>query len=227
MLTGDPFSPDTWFHLIWDSHGYVLLVETNLFPELVVIFRTLLFEHPLVLSRFCLFLWKTEMFAWLSKIPSLKNNTLMDFWDCKPGKLAYFDETAQHLSCSTCAFKFSERLLIERCIEPRFEFNIIRGSISALNKIALFIKERHSARLLRYQNISNKSPYTSVYSNPALTVRTLWRLPYLVCYSLPLLVYKQTDTCWHNICKLWITSDIAALWYLSSTSQIISENRKL
>ena len=36
--------------------AYVLLVETNPFPELVVIFSGLLsihFEHPSVLSRFC------------------------------------------------------------------------------------------------------------------------------------------------------------------------------
>ena len=34
--------------------AYVLLVETNPFSELVMIFRTLLFEHPSVLSRFVL-----------------------------------------------------------------------------------------------------------------------------------------------------------------------------
>ena len=33
--------------------AYVLLVETNPFSELVVIFRTMLFEYPSVLSRFC------------------------------------------------------------------------------------------------------------------------------------------------------------------------------
>ena len=33
---------------------YVLLVETNPFSELVMIFRTLHFEHPSVLSRFVL-----------------------------------------------------------------------------------------------------------------------------------------------------------------------------
>ena len=34
--------------------AYVLLVETNPFSELVMIFRTLLLEHPSVLSRFVL-----------------------------------------------------------------------------------------------------------------------------------------------------------------------------
>ena len=33
--------------------AYVLLVETNPFSELVVFFRTMLFEYPSVLSRFC------------------------------------------------------------------------------------------------------------------------------------------------------------------------------
>ena len=33
--------------------AYVLLVETNPFSELVVTFRTMLFEYPSVLSRFC------------------------------------------------------------------------------------------------------------------------------------------------------------------------------
>ena len=34
--------------------AYVLLVETNPFPNLSLIYRTMLFEYPLVLSRFCL-----------------------------------------------------------------------------------------------------------------------------------------------------------------------------
>ena len=34
--------------------AYILLVETNRFPDLVVISRTTLFEYPSVLSRFCL-----------------------------------------------------------------------------------------------------------------------------------------------------------------------------
>ena len=34
--------------------AYVLLVEANPFSELVVILRTMLFEYPSVLSRFCL-----------------------------------------------------------------------------------------------------------------------------------------------------------------------------
>ena len=32
---------------------YVLLVETNPFPNLSLFYRTMLFEYPLVLSRFC------------------------------------------------------------------------------------------------------------------------------------------------------------------------------
>ena len=34
--------------------AYVLLAETNLFSEHVVFFRTMFFENPSVLSRFCL-----------------------------------------------------------------------------------------------------------------------------------------------------------------------------
>ena len=33
--------------------AYVLLVETNAFPNLSLFFRTMLFEYPSVLSRFC------------------------------------------------------------------------------------------------------------------------------------------------------------------------------
>ena len=33
--------------------AYVLLVETNPFPNLSLFFRTMLFEYPSVLSRFC------------------------------------------------------------------------------------------------------------------------------------------------------------------------------
>ena len=34
--------------------AYVLLVETNPFPNLLLFYRTMLFEYPSVLSRFCL-----------------------------------------------------------------------------------------------------------------------------------------------------------------------------
>ena len=36
--------------------AYVLLVETNLFPNLSLVYRTMLFEYPSLLSRFCLVL---------------------------------------------------------------------------------------------------------------------------------------------------------------------------
>ena len=36
--------------------AYVLLVETNPFPNLSLFYRTMLFEYPSVLSRFCLLL---------------------------------------------------------------------------------------------------------------------------------------------------------------------------
>ena len=35
--------------------AYVLLVETNPFPNLSLFYRTMLFEYPSVLSRFCFF----------------------------------------------------------------------------------------------------------------------------------------------------------------------------
>ena len=37
--------------------AYVLLVETNPFPNLSLFYRTMLFEYPSVLSRFCLEAW--------------------------------------------------------------------------------------------------------------------------------------------------------------------------
>ena len=35
--------------------AYILLVETNPFPNLSLFYRTMLFEYPSVLSRFCSF----------------------------------------------------------------------------------------------------------------------------------------------------------------------------
>ena len=43
----------------------VLLVETNAFPELVIFFWTTHFEHPSVLSRFCLWLHVCIKFAYM------------------------------------------------------------------------------------------------------------------------------------------------------------------
>ena len=55
MPTGDAYS---FGHLVPSLWGlaYVLLVETNPFPNLSLFFRTMLFEYPSVLSRFCLVL---------------------------------------------------------------------------------------------------------------------------------------------------------------------------
>ena len=61
MLTGDAYSPG---HLVPSHLGlaYVLLVEPILFPDLYF-FRTIHFEHPSILSRFCLShrLWNAHM----------------------------------------------------------------------------------------------------------------------------------------------------------------------
>ena len=40
--------------------AYVLLVETNPFPNLSLFYRTMLFEYPSVLSRFCLIYHKKK-----------------------------------------------------------------------------------------------------------------------------------------------------------------------
>ena len=48
--------------------AYVLLVETNPFPNLSLFYRTMLFEYPSVLFRFCL------------KHPGWMRNLLIDFW---------------------------------------------------------------------------------------------------------------------------------------------------
>ena len=53
--------PDTWSRPIGTL--YVLLVETNPFLELVVIFRTMHFEYPSVLSRCCFFFNKSLVMA--------------------------------------------------------------------------------------------------------------------------------------------------------------------
>ena len=37
--------------------AYVLLVETNPFPNLSLFYRTMLFDYPSVLSRFCIYLY--------------------------------------------------------------------------------------------------------------------------------------------------------------------------
>ena len=47
--------------------AYVLLVETNPFPNLSLFYRTMLFEYPSVLSRFCflcfaLFPFRSQIF---------------------------------------------------------------------------------------------------------------------------------------------------------------------
>ena len=44
--------PDTWYRSIWDLHIFYLL-RSILFVNLSLFFRTMLFEHPSVLSRFC------------------------------------------------------------------------------------------------------------------------------------------------------------------------------
>ena len=44
--------------------AYVLLVETNPFPNLSLFYRTMFFEYPLVLSRFCFIcMGSTELFG--------------------------------------------------------------------------------------------------------------------------------------------------------------------
>ena len=49
------FTPmDTWSHPIWDLHVFYLL-RPILFPNWSLLFRTMHFEHPSVLSRFCFY----------------------------------------------------------------------------------------------------------------------------------------------------------------------------
>ena len=47
--------PDTWSYL---GLVYVILFETNFFPNLSLFFWTMLFEYPSVLSRFCFFIFE-------------------------------------------------------------------------------------------------------------------------------------------------------------------------
>ena len=53
MPAGDADSPDTWSHPFWDLHMFYLL-RPIIFPNLSLFFRTMLFEHPSILSQFCL-----------------------------------------------------------------------------------------------------------------------------------------------------------------------------
>ena len=46
--------------------AYVLLVETNPFPNLSLFYRTMLFEYPSVISRFCL--WNIMVPIWIKDI---------------------------------------------------------------------------------------------------------------------------------------------------------------
>ena len=62
MPTGDAYSSGHLVPSLWDLH--VLLVETNPFPNLSLFYRTMLFEYPSVLSRFCsAVLWKPPKFG--------------------------------------------------------------------------------------------------------------------------------------------------------------------
>ena len=48
--------------------AYVLLVEINPFPNLSLFYRTMLFEYPSVLSRFCFILLWDGLYVWPSQI---------------------------------------------------------------------------------------------------------------------------------------------------------------
>ena len=52
MPTGDAYSSGHLFPSLWDLHMFYLL-RPILFPNLSLFFRTMLFEYPSVLSRFC------------------------------------------------------------------------------------------------------------------------------------------------------------------------------
>ena len=53
--------------------AYVLLVETNPFPNLSLFYRTMLFEYPSVLSRFCLLLFLLKEYCLLRHYLILKS----------------------------------------------------------------------------------------------------------------------------------------------------------
>ena len=66
MLTGNAYSSERLVPSLWDLH--FLLVETNPFPNLSLFYRTLLFEYPSVLSRFC-FLPLPMYHCWWTNCP--------------------------------------------------------------------------------------------------------------------------------------------------------------
>ena len=55
---------------------YVLLVETNPFPNLLLFYRTMLFEYPTVLSRFCLIVVEVYItyYYWQSSVYGINFN---------------------------------------------------------------------------------------------------------------------------------------------------------
>ena len=117
MLTRDIYSSR---HLVPSQLGlaYVLLVETNPFLNLSLFFRTMHFEHPLVLSQFLSYLpaynragpWNTAMIAvsvlhitWklclpLFSMPSLPFWVITSFLITLPTDIA-FPETVNYKLC--------------------------------------------------------------------------------------------------------------------------------
>ena len=61
---------DTWFHPIWYLCSTCWDVETNPFPNLVVSYRTIDFEHSMVLFQFCLDVIETSTLFLLSFLHS-------------------------------------------------------------------------------------------------------------------------------------------------------------
>ena len=67
--------------------AYVLLVETNPFPNLSLFYRTMLFEYRSVLSRFCSFVyllqvvWNTFWLSiWQFPVMCVRNTNNSPFW---------------------------------------------------------------------------------------------------------------------------------------------------
>ena len=67
--------------------AYVLLVETNPFPNLSLFFRTMLFENPSVLSRFC--------FLHDSLVCKYNLNVLLAFCRAKRARRKFWNLTSQ------------------------------------------------------------------------------------------------------------------------------------
>ena len=120
--TGDAYSSG---HLVPSHLGlaYVLLVETN--PNLSLFFRTMLFEHPSVLSRFCLtYLWFWRFFLDGSPLQTRQcvHPSYVQWYECRLAKYirlrwAVRWHERQGFPLSTCSWQDASKILYREYLQ--------------------------------------------------------------------------------------------------------------